>query len=130
MAEDGDTLRRRLLQMPANAAQLAANTSAMIGPRPSWGVQTLNTAAMMTAPRVWPVRRAVPSMPLAAPLRCRGAEVTMVWLLGDWNKPNPMPHSAMRQAMSRSPGCAGSAASSASPQASRPSPMPPSSPSG
>ncbi len=44
-----------------------------------------------------PVDEPVPNMPLAPPLRSRGAEVIMVWLLGDWNKPNPAPHKIIGQ---------------------------------
>ena len=87
-------------------------------------------AASDTAPSVWPVRRAVPSMPLAAPLRCSGAEVTMVWLLGDWNSAKPAPHSAMRQATFQSAGCAGIRPSETRPAANTAMPMPPSRPSG
>ena len=85
--------------------------------------------ASITAPSVCPVNRAVPSMPLAAPLRCSGAEVTMVWLLGDWNSANPAPHKAMRQTMSIGDGLAGKAASSNRPQAKTAMPMAPSKPS-
>ena len=100
----------------------------MTAPRPSWLPNTLKMPASSTAPSVWPVRRAVPSMPLAAPERRGGAAVTMVWLLGDWNSPKPAPHSSMRQTMSASDGCAGSSASSSRPSDITPRPMPPSSP--
>jgi len=40
---------------------------------------------------VCPNSRAVPSMPLAPPLRSRGAAAIMVRLLGVWNRPKPAP---------------------------------------
>ena len=81
----------------------AASPSAQTVARPP---NRLNISAISAAPTVWPRSRAVPSMPLAPPLRSRGAEVMMTRLLGDWNRPNPAPHSAMRQMMSTSPGTA------------------------
>ncbi len=69
-------------------------------------------------------------MPLAAPLLCSGAEVTMVWLLGDWNSAKPAPLSAMRQATSHGAGCPGIRASASSPAAKHAMPTPPSAPSG
>ena len=45
--------------------------------------------AVSTAPMVWPVSRAVPSMPPAAPARSRGAAVSIMRLLGDWKRPKP-----------------------------------------
>ena len=44
------------------------------------------------------------------PLRWAGAEETMVWLFGDWNRPKPAPHSAIRQIISRSEGEEGNSA--------------------
>jgi hypothetical protein len=76
-----------VLKAPATAAKQAASAKAMTGPRPSWTFAKLNRIASSTAPTVCPVSRAVPSMPLALPERCSGAVVTMVWLLGDWNRP-------------------------------------------
>ena len=43
----------------------------------------------VTAPAVWPSSRAVASMPPAAPERGLGAALTIVRLLGDWNRPKP-----------------------------------------
>ena len=85
--------------------------------------------ASTTAPSVCPVSRAELSMPPAAPLRASGAEVTMVWLLGDWYSAKPLPASSMRQTMSRVEGASGMAASAHRPQANMAMPMPPSSPS-
>ncbi len=89
-----------------------------------------NISATSAAPTVWPRSRAVPSMPLAPPLRSRGAEPRMARLLGDWNRPKPAPHSVMRQAMSPTAGCAGSSASAASPAAKAARPRPPRRPAG
>ena len=54
----------------------------------------------MVAPTVMPSRRAIASMPPAAPERARGAAASIVRLFGAWKKPKPRPQSAMRQAMS------------------------------
>ena len=40
-------------------------------------------------------------MPLAPPLRANGALVIKALRLGDWKKPNPAPHNAMRQPISK-----------------------------
>ena len=69
-------------------------------------------------------------MPLAAPLLASGAEVTMVWLFGDWYSAKPLPASAIRQAISQCAGCSGIAASSHRPLANMAMPTPPSRPSG
>ena len=68
---------------------------------------TLALAAIGAAPALampdnfgLPQSASVASMPPAAPDRLRGAEPTIVRLLGDWNNPKPTPHSAIRQAMS------------------------------
>ena len=74
---------RKELHTPEKTAHPAPSHSATTSPWPLCGGQTANSAARITAPVVCPVNRAVPSMPLAAPLRCKGAVVTMVWLLGD-----------------------------------------------
>src|SRR6185312_10621518 len=80
---------------PASAAAVArAAVAARVPAR--W-----KNTAVVTAPAVWPKRRAVASAPPAAPLRCMGAAVTMARLLGDWKKPKPRPQTAIRQAMSR-----------------------------
>ncbi len=75
----------------ASAAKQAPSASAHPPPvTPSRAM----TSAASAAPTVWPVNRAVPSMPPAAPLRTFGAEVIRVVLLGDWKNPNPAPQSA------------------------------------
>ena len=58
------------------------------------------TIATPVVPTVWPTSLAMPSMPLAPPLRLTGTEDTMVRLLGVWNSPKPAPQSMMRQNMS------------------------------
>ena len=82
------------------------------------------------APKPCPMWRAVPSMPLAAPLRCTGAEVTIVWLLGDWNMAKPAPHKAMRHAMSQAAAPTGNRAKAHSPAANSAMPMAPKRPAG
>src|ERR1700753_2655291 len=73
---------------------------------------------------VWPVRRAVANIPPAAPLRESGAEDNIERLLGAWKKPNPRPHSAIRQAIAGVVGSPGRVARRASPalKATRPAP--------
>ena len=56
--------------------------------------------ATCVAPSVCPSRRAVPSIPLAPPLRLDGAEEMMVLLLGVWNKPKPDPQMNSRHIIS------------------------------
>ncbi len=70
-----------------------------------------NEIAASVAPIVWPVSRAVASMPPAAPLRSIGAEDSMVRLFGDWKKPKPRPQTAIRQAIAADDASAGSSAS-------------------
>src|SRR6185369_2112076 len=70
--------RRITLTTLATSANPAASASAIKGPRPSRVPATLKITPSRTAPMVWPVRRAVPNMPPAAPARCSGALVTMV----------------------------------------------------
>ena len=71
-------MRRSELLIPASTALAEATHRATVSANPLCCGQSAKIAASTTAPRVWPVRRAVPNMPLAAPLRCSGAEVTMV----------------------------------------------------
>ena len=71
---------------------------------------------------VWPVSRAVASMPPAAPARSRGAEVSIIRLLGDWKKPKPRPQSTIRQPTSSGPAVIGITASETRPRLNRPSP--------
>ena len=77
---------------------------------------------------VCPSSRAVASIPPAAPERSRGAELKIVRLLGDWNKPKPIPHSAIRQAMSSVSGELPRRDSANKPAAKITSPTPPISP--
>ena len=69
---------RSELQQPEITALAAAMHSASDSAKPSCAGQIAKIAASSTAPNVCPVSRADPSMPLAAPLRCNGALVTMV----------------------------------------------------
>jgi hypothetical protein len=61
----------------------------------------LNSSATTAVPVVWPSRRVVACAPLAPPLRSRGVAPIIARLLGDWKKPKPMPHNAVRHAISR-----------------------------
>ncbi len=61
--------------------------------------------------------RAVAMAPPVAPPLARGVDNTMVRLLGDWKKPKPAPHSAVRQTMPALDTSAGMAASRNSPRA-------------
>ena len=87
-----------------------------------------NSSAIRAAPVVWPMRRAVASMPLALPLLSGGAEAIRMLLLGDWKSPKPAPQSTSRHTMSPGTGCSGRNASRNSPAAMAVSPVPPSSP--
>src|SRR6185312_477487 len=119
--------RRVQLTPPAIRAMAAPARSAAVVPR---SPNRLNMRAISAAPVVWPRSRAVPSMPLAPPLRSRGADPSIARLLGVWNRPKPKPHSAMRQAISALPGCTGSSDSDNNPAAKTVRPMPPSAPAG
>src|SRR5665213_2464442 len=66
-----------------------------------------NEMAARIAPMVCPVRRAVASMPPAAPLRASGAAESIERLFGAWKNPNPRPHMAMRHAISAAVGFSG-----------------------
>ena len=68
-------------------------------------------------PTVCPSSRATGIMPLALPTRLFGAVTIIALLLGGWNKPNPAPAMAMRQAISKSLGCNGMIRSSKKPKA-------------
>lgn len=63
--------------------------------------------ATRVVPNVRPNNRAVPSMPLAPPLRRVGAEETMVTLFGVWNSPKPIPQRAIRHTIFQLSGCSG-----------------------
>ena len=89
---------------PKKANAAATNNGVMVvSPPCQWKKNATNAA-----PIVWPVSRAVASMPLAEPLRCCGAEAIIMLLLGDWKSPNPMPHSTSRHIISKSVGLDGS----------------------
>ena len=87
-------------------------------------------SATNAAPLVCPIRRASAIMPLAPPLRSGGAADISARKFGDWNSPKPMPQTAIRTAMSTTPGCAGSQARDAMPALNTAKSMPPSSPGG
>lgn len=82
-------LIREMLDSPASKAIHAP----MIKHRrePSVCGMKAKTMATPVVPIVCPMSRAMPSIPLAPPLRLRGADDTNVRLLGVWNKPNPAP---------------------------------------
>lgn len=91
-------LIREMLDRPASKAIHAP----MIKHRrePSVCGMKANTMATPVVPIVCPMRRAMPSIPLAPPLRLRGADDTNVRLLGVWNKPNPAPQNMILHQMS------------------------------
>jgi hypothetical protein len=78
----------------------------------------------------WPLSRAMATMPLAPPLRSRGAADISAFRLGDWNRPNPAPHTTMRSTMAPTDASTGNVASAAIPPLSNTRPMPPSKPGG
>src|SRR5574337_262320 len=67
---------RSELKVAAANAKQADSASAIVGPRPGWPAVNEKMIDSSTAPSVWPVSRAVASMPLAPPERCIGALVT------------------------------------------------------
>src|SRR4029079_4846688 len=77
-----------------------------------------------------PSNRAVASIPPAAPERALGAALTIVRLLGDWNRPKPSPHTAIRHAIAILWGDVPSRDRKNSPAAKIARPNPPSSPAG
>src|SRR5580692_1105889 len=91
----GACRRRDKLATAAATANKAATPSAT----GSACVAKRKAIAAKVAPIVWPVSRAVASIPPAAPLRPSGADDSIVRLFGDWKKPKPSPHMPMRQAM-------------------------------
>src|SRR5206468_6506650 len=99
---DATFKRSRLIPAATSAAIDAASRSFGV----TWTPARWNAAPTATAPAVWPSSRAVASMPPAAPDRGLGAALTIVRLLGDWKKPKPRPHTAIRQAIEKSLGCA------------------------
>ena len=106
---------------PKKANAAATNNGVMVvSPPCQWKKNATNAA-----PIVWPVSRAVASMPLAEPLRCCGAEAIIMLLLGDWKSPNPMPHSTSRHIISKSIGLDGSSPSITRPKVMIRSPVSP-----
>ncbi len=93
--------------------------------RSPWSPARCRQTAIITAPAVWPVRRAVASMPPAAPARSRGALESITRLLGDWKKPKPRPHKAIRQMICRLGASTGKSTSDSRPTAKIISPIPP-----
>ena len=63
--------------------------------------KTANIMAAAAAPMVCPKSLAMPSIPLAPPLRLGGAEAMIVLLLGVKNVPKPMPPNTIRHIMSK-----------------------------
>ena len=63
-------------------------------------------------------------MPLAPPLRASGALVMIALRLGDWKNPNPAPHNAMRQPISKAEAPSLSSASAAMPALNSNKPIP------
>ena len=88
------------------------------------------SAATINRMLVCPIRRDSAIMPLAPPLRSGGAADISARKFGDWNRPKPMPQTAIRTAMSNTLGCAGSQARDAMPALNTAKPMPLSSPGG
>ena len=82
----------------------------------------LNAIAAKVAPIVCPVRRAVASIPPAAPLRSSGAAESIERLFGAWKKPKPNPQSAIRQTRSIDDASTGRSARSPSPRQRTPRP--------
>ena len=71
---------RNILTIMATRANVPASSN---DARVLFVGKSVNIIAARAAPKVWPSMRAVPSIPLAPPLRCCGAEETMMLLLGD-----------------------------------------------
>ena len=86
--------------------------------------------AASAAPIVWPVSRAVATMPLALPERPGGALPIRAFMFGAWKKPKPAPQITIRQTILAMLGSGGNIASSAMPMPSINRPMPPSMPAG
>ena len=84
--------------------------------------------ATSAAPQAWPVRRAVATMPLAPPARSRGALPMIAFMFGAWNRPKPIPHTAMGHAMANGVGASGIHSSASMPAHRINRPIPASSP--
>ncbi len=85
---------RMLLTTPAPMANNMARNKQACARSPSGNIRKSN--ATRVVPNVCPNNRAVPSIPLAPPLRRVGAEETMVTLFGVWNSPKPIPQRVIR----------------------------------
>lgn len=55
-----------------------------------------NIRATNEAPEICPINRDVAIIPLADPLRARGADEIIILLFGAWKNPNPNPHTPNR----------------------------------
>ena len=87
-----------------------------------------NINATREAPVVCPVRRDIPSIPLALPLRFCGAEDINILLLGVWNSPKPKPHIAINKAIPTPDTLSAKTANKNKPPANIDKPIPPNSP--
>ena len=106
-------MREAESRAPNRASPAATNSAERVTSPPF----IRNSMATMAAPVVCPTSRAEASMPLAEPLLYCGAEAIIMLLLGDWNIPNPRPHTTRRHTMSKCDGAAGSSPSITSPKA-------------
>lgn len=61
----------------------------------------LNRSATSVVPRVCPISRAIPIIPLAPPERLVGADAIIVLLFGVWKSPKPMPQRTNRRQILR-----------------------------
>ena len=83
----------------------------------------LKSKATNVVPVVCPNKRAIPSIPLAHPERCVGAEEIIVLLFGVWNSPKPAPHNINLRIILMSDDSAVRLESEKSPTANRTIPM-------
>lgn len=72
-------MRKPLTPAAITASIPAVNNDTCVPLSPNW----FSISATSAAPLLCPSSRAVPNIPLAPPLRSRGAEVIIVWLFGD-----------------------------------------------
>lgn len=80
----------------ANTLPVIKHTSVLLLP-----TTQLNRRATRVVPKVCPINRAMPNIPLAPPERFVGAEAIIVLLLGVWKSPKPMPQTANRRQILR-----------------------------
>jgi hypothetical protein len=64
-------------------------------------VEVDSTMPTTAVPKHWPKVRMMARMPDAAPLRSRVTFDSISRLFGLWNRPKPIPHTRLRQAMSQ-----------------------------